>query len=72
MLIYAYAVPGLIERLLFIKISPTVLEITWNIPLVTNGVIQSYLLQVERYDGLVYSANVDGEQTAVLVPNLSK
>ena len=38
----------------------------------TNGVIQSYMVQVERYDGLVFSDIVNGDQTSVLVPNLSK
>jgi len=52
--------------------SPTLLQITWSSPIEPNGVIQSYLVQVERYDGLVFSNNVDGEQTSALVPNLSK
>ena len=71
-LIIHVVVPGPVEGLSFIKISPTLLQITWSSPSVTNGVIQSYLVQVERYDGLVYSDSVEGEQTSVLVPNLSK
>ena len=65
-------VPGPVEGLSFIKASPTLLQITWSSPSVTNGVIQSYMVQVERYDGLVFSDNIDGEQTSVLIPNLSK
>lgn len=66
------AVPGPIENLRFIKISTSVLQVQWNSPQVTNGVIQSYLVQVERYDGLIFSNSFEGQQTSALVPNLCK
>ena len=65
-------VPGPIENLRFIKISSSVLQVMWNSPRVTNGVIQSYLVQVERYDGLIFSNSFQGQQTSALVPNLCK
>lgn len=56
----------------FIKISPFVLQISWEAPQGAYGTIISYLVQVEKYDGLVYHEKVAAEQTTVLVSNLSK
>ena len=65
-------VPGPVLGLRFTNISATVLQISWNSPEMTNGVIQLYSVTVETRTDSVFQRNVPGEQRTILVTNLSK
>lgn len=65
-------VPGSVIGLNFTKVSATVLQISWSEPEVTNGVIQSYSIQVDNHIDTVFQESVPGNQKSVLVTNLSK
>ena len=66
------AVPGPVAGLNFTKISATILQITWSEPVVTNGVIQLYSIQVESVMGSIFQRSVPGDQKSLLATNLSK
>ena len=65
-------VPGSVIGLSFTKVSATVLQISWSEPEVTNGVIQSYSIQVDNHIDTVFQESVPGNQKSILVTNLSK
>ena len=66
------AVPGPVTGLNFTKISATILQISWSEPVVTNGVILLYSIQVESVMGSIFQTSVSGDQKSLLTTNLSK
>ena len=65
-------VPGPVTGLGLTSISSSVLEVRWNSPEVTNGVIVSYSIKVEIQSGIVFDEHVPKERKAVLITGLSK
>lgn len=66
------AVPGPVAGLNFTKISATILQISWSEPVVTNGAILLYSIQVEGVMESVFQRSVPGDQKSLLATNLSK
>jgi hypothetical protein len=56
--------------LMFTSISATVLQVSWDSPEVSNGVIQLYSVVVEAHTGPVFQESVPGEQRTLLVTTL--
>ena len=60
-------------NLTFIKVAPTLLQVTWDEPEVVNGIIQVYSVTVlTRVNSVVFNTNVAGDQQTVLITSLCK
>ena len=55
----------------FTKISATIIQVVWRRPQITNGDILSYSIIVTTSIGPVFQRTISGNQSNVLVTNLS-
>lgn len=56
----------------FTKISASIIQVVWNRPQITNGIIVSYSVIIKTNIETVFQGTVLGDQNNVLVTNLGE
>ena len=69
---FFHLVPGPVTGLNFTKISTSIIQVVWNRPQITNGIIVSYSVIIKTNIETVFQRTVLGDQNNVLVTNLGE